>query len=191
MVKTPWHKAIGRTVYAIVLISIAYHTYVVMMGNFHEVTAGEAYRSGQLSPELLQHYVQRYHIKSILNLRSDNNNQSWYINEKNEAERLNTIHYDVPLSAEHPPSSEQIEQLLWIFLEAPRPILIHCKAGADRSGLVAALWKVWVDKEPAMVAKRQLSIWYGHIPLAGTRSMDQFFETWSSRNPTLSSPLPN
>ena len=191
MMNILWRKVIRGAVYTIVLISIAYSIYVFIMGNFHAVTAGEAYRSGQLSPGLLQHYAQRYQIRSILNLRGENSNQDWYIDERNEADKLNISHYDVSLSAEYPPSAEQIEQIFQIFRDAPRPILIHCKAGADRSGLVGALWKVYVDKEPANVAKKQLSIWYGHIPLGDTRSLDQFFETWSSMTTTLSLPLPN
>jgi len=41
------------------------------------------------------------------------------------------------------------------------------------------MWKVIVDNEPKSVAKRQLSILYGHIPIGGTVAMDRFFEKWA------------
>ncbi|MGO9611667.1 MAG: hypothetical protein ACLPX5_01335 [Dissulfurispiraceae bacterium] len=59
--------------------------------------------------------------------------------------------------------------------------LIHCKTGADRSGLVAAMWKTLIDKEPKDEAARQLSILYGHLSIGDTAAMDDFFEKWNPR----------
>jgi undecaprenyl-diphosphatase len=60
----------------------------------------------------------------------------------------------------------------------PRPVLIHCKQGADRTGLVAAMWKVIVDKEPKSEARKQLSPIFFHFPICRTASLDRFFKKW-------------
>ena len=57
-------------------------------------------------------------------------------------------------------------------------VLIHCKAGADRAGLAAALWKMAIDGAPKSEARRHLSIRYGHMPLGPTQALDAFLENW-------------
>jgi protein tyrosine/serine phosphatase len=42
-------------------------------------------------------------------------------------------------------------------------MLIHCRTGADRSGIAAAMWNVVMDKEPIDDAKEQLSLRYGRL----------------------------
>ena len=87
-------------------------------------------------------------------------------------------HYDIALSSTKEPAENDVKQLMEIFREAPRPILMHCQSGADRSGLVAAMWKVIVDQESKPEAEKQLSVFYGHVPLGGKYAMDKFFKKW-------------
>jgi len=147
-------------------------------GNFHAVTPGEAYRSAQLDRDELEYYIKKHNIKSILNLRGENPNASWYMEELRVSIERNVTHYDISLSASREPTNADVQRLIEIFKHAPRPILIHCQAGADRSGLVAAMWKVIVDREPKSEAEKQISILYGHIPIGKTSAMDHFFENW-------------
>jgi protein tyrosine/serine phosphatase len=148
-------------------------------GNFHPITTGVAYRSAQLDRDELEHYIKKYNIRSVVNLRGKNPDATWYIEEIKVSVEQNAAHYDISLSAFQEPTKEDVQKLLEIFKSAPRPLLIHCQAGADRSGLVAAMWKVAVDKEPKSEAGKQLSILYGHIPIGKTSAMDHFFEDWS------------
>lgn len=166
----------------LVVLSAGYLFYARMSVNFHPITPGEAYRSAQLSGADLETYIQKYHIKSILNLRGPSDGLSWYQEEIRASSKHNIVHYDVGLSAESEPSPHNVEKILEIFKTAPRPILIHCKAGADRSGLVGAMWKVVVDKQSKSEAEKQLSIKFGHLSFGKTGAMDRFFRTW---NPEL------
>lgn len=159
-----------------------YEGYLYLSGNFHAITAGEAYRSAQLEKSLFEYYVRKYNIRSILNLRGQHPDQQWYQDEINVSAALNIMHYDIPLSSKKEPSKQDVEQLIYLFKSAPRPVLIHCQAGADRSGLAAAMWKVIIDKESKSAAKKQLSVLYGHIPIAGTAAMDRFFDKWQLVN---------
>jgi protein tyrosine/serine phosphatase len=163
----------------IVSLLIGYILFVKMQGNFHTITPSEAYRSGQLDNDKLAEYVKQYKIRSVLNLRGKHAGESWYDDEVAMSAKLDVTHYDVSLSSDHELTESEVRQLIDIFHAAPRPILIHCQAGADRSGLVAAMWKVVVDKEPKDRAAKQLSLRYGHIPVGDNSAMDRFFEKWN------------
>lgn len=162
----------------ILLFPAGYSLNLVEKGNFHVITEGEAYRSAQLSREKFEYYIKEYHIRSILNLRGPSSDSSWYKDEIKVSNEQNLMHYDISLSASRELSVEDVQRLLTVFRDAPRPILIHCKSGADRTGLVAAMWKVIVDREPKSVASKQLFFLYGHIPIGGTYAMDRFFWNW-------------
>ena len=56
--------------------------------------------------------------------------------------------------------------------------MVHCKAGADRSGLAAVFWKMVVDGAPKPVVLQQLSICFGHIPFGPTQARDRLLEKW-------------
>jgi len=164
----------------LLLLFGSYRLYLSEQGNFHAITPGEAYRSAQLDRDELEHYIKKYKIKSILCLRNDtdNGNAAWYKEEVKVGAENGIEHYFVPISQKREPEARNIAEIIRIFHSAPRPILIHCKAGADRTGLVSAMWKMSVDKEPKTEAKKQLSPRYFHLPFGDTAAMDRFFETW-------------
>jgi len=163
---------------AITLLILTHYTYYYTTGNFHVVTKGEAYRSGQLNKDRLIACIKKYKLKSILNLRGKEQGALWYDDELKICSDFDIQHYDVALSATREISEENIEYMVNVFQSAPRPILIHCLAGADRSGFAAALWKVVVDKETEKEAQKQLSIIYGHLPFVKTKAMDKSFKKY-------------
>ena len=152
--------------------------YLEEQGNFHSITPGEAYRSAQLDKDELEYDIRKYKIRSIINLKGKDGGEPFYEEEIAICRDMEVRHYDLGISADKTPSSHDIEKLLMLFINAPRPVLIHCQAGADRSGLAAALWKVVIDGAPKSVAREQLSIRYGHMPFGPTQVLDAFFENW-------------
>ncbi len=160
------------------LLLISYILYFEEQSNFHTITPSEAYRSAQLDRDELEYYIKKYNIKSILSLRGDNPNADWYREEIKTCMDNHVAYYSVALSAEHEPSERAVRQITEIFGSIPRPVLIHCKQGADRTSLVAAMWKVIVDKEPKSEAKKQLSPMFFHFPIGRTASLDRFFKKW-------------
>jgi undecaprenyl-diphosphatase len=161
----------------LLLLSAGY-LYVQESHNFHPITDGEAYRSAQLDREEFEYYINRYNIKSIINLRGENPEAPWYKEELGISAEHNIKHYDIALSSSREPTEEDVRKLIEIFRTAPRPVLIHCLAGADRSGLAGAMWKLIIDKEPKSEAEKQLSILYGHLPVGKACAMDRFFRNW-------------
>jgi protein tyrosine/serine phosphatase len=72
-----------------------------------------------------------------------------------------------------------MQKLINIVKNAKKPILIHCKAGADRTGLVSALYLYSIgDKN----ASKMLSFKYGHLSVGPTKAMDESFEKWKEQN---------
>ena len=146
-------------------------------GNLHAVSTGILYRSAQLSKTETRWAVREYQIKSVLNLRGAHAGQPWYDEEIAAAGELGLAHFDYPLSAKRFVTSQEIDEILDIMRKAPKPLLIHCKSGADRSGLVAALYRFSETGAAAAEADRELSLVYGHFPYLTSRSgaMDDSF----------------
>lgn len=139
--------------------------------NFHEVIPDKLYRSGQLEPGELTEVAQKYGIKSVLNLRGDNTGSDWYDNEVAEANASGVKHLDFRMSAKRGLTLEQTTALIAVMRDAPKPLLIHCQGGSDRSGLASALYMSAIDQSQESDADSQLSLAYGHFPSFGTDKM--------------------
>jgi protein tyrosine phosphatase (PTP) superfamily phosphohydrolase (DUF442 family) len=155
----------------------SYWGLVQYYGNFHTVSEGSLYRSAQLTKDELQQAVHSYGIRSVLNLRGAHPGQSWYDDEVALSAALGVAHYDYGLSAHRVVTGKQMADVLEIIRNAPKPLLVHCKSGADRAGLVSALYRFAGEGTSADEADRQLSIAYGHFPYltSRTRAMDDSF----------------
>ncbi len=173
-----WGKRSGIVVAALmaacVLTAGTIYIGVQYDGNVHVVEPGMVLRSAQFTGARLDAIAHRYAIRSVLNLRGDNAGKPWY-EEEMRASRADGL-VDYALSAEHDVTQAQMDELLRIVGAAPKPLLIHCNAGADRTGLVSALYQV-SHGVPAAQAATQLSLRYGHFPWlwSKTGAMDRSF----------------
>jgi protein tyrosine/serine phosphatase len=173
-----WLKKPGVIILlALIVNTSGYVLYRVETGNFYTVLPGKIYRSGQMDEAQWVDYIQKYAIKSLLNLRGEHRASRWYQQERRVVEKLRIAHYDFGLSASREVDDETLETILGIMRQAPKPILIHCQAGADRTSLIAALYLFAIEGQLAEVASHQLSLIYGHFPylLSGTGAMDRSF----------------
>jgi protein tyrosine/serine phosphatase len=59
---------------------------------------------------------------------------------------------------------------------------MHCKSGADRVGLMSALYRIFREGAPVEQAKKELSLHYGHIRQADTGILDRVFEKYLEDN---------
>jgi protein tyrosine/serine phosphatase len=150
---------------------------IIYEGNFHSVEKGVLYRSAQLTEPEFERVGREYGIKSVLNLRGAHPGDGWYEGEMAAARHLGIEHFDYPISATRFVSQQQMEQILDIVRRAPKPLLIHCQSGADRSGLVAAAYEYAIAGASAVTADDQLSLYVGHFPYLASRSkaMDDSF----------------
>ena len=133
----------------------------VLWRNLHQIGPG-VYRSNQPSAAQLAALHDKVGLKAVLNLRGTTE-QSFYLFEAETCQRLGITMADLSLSASQAPSKAKLEALYDLLQTLPRPLLIHCKSGADRTGLAAVMYLMAVEKQPFAVARRQLSFRYLHI----------------------------
>jgi len=165
--------------YILLALVIFWFGYLRYSGNFYQIDK-DVFRSGQLYSFNLPIFYQKYHFKTILNLRGAKPNRDWYIYEKKFAKEHNITLIDFKISDKKILDIKTMQKLVDIVKNAKKPILIHCKAGADRTGLVSALYLLSKgDKN----AKKMLSLKYGHIPIGPTTAMDKSFEKYILYNP--------
>ncbi|HKD48761.1 MAG TPA: dual specificity protein phosphatase family protein [Rhizomicrobium sp.] len=152
-----------------------------LTGNFHTVVPGQLYRSGQPSAAEIANYNKEFGIKTIINLRGSDRGSGWYDAEVAEANRLGMAHLDFPMSARRELTAPEVNRLIALMRAARKPILIHCQAGSDRTGLAAALYLVAIANTSERVAEEQLSIRFGHVslPISPEYAMDRTFEALS------------
>jgi protein tyrosine/serine phosphatase len=150
---------------------------LIYHANFHTVLSGAVYRSGQMNTEQLNYVIQKFGIKSILNLRGENLASDWHQAEVALAAKLNIAHYDRNLGSGTPLTLEQMDDLVTLLHQAPKPVLIHCCGGADRTGLASALYRFGIEHQKPDEADKELSVWYGHMPLVRPKvaAMDDSF----------------
>ncbi len=168
-----------------VLVGLIFATcmfYLNEQGNFHTVTKNEMYRSAQLDKDELVYYIKKYKIRSIVNLRRKSN-AHWYREELGICKQYGVYHYDYGFSATNILSFKRMKAIILLLKNMPKPVLIHCKAGADRSGLIAALWLYKIQNYPFKKAFKQLSITFGHFPYLGspTQAMDKSFMEFANK----------
>jgi protein tyrosine/serine phosphatase len=161
---------------------LAYGLYigvVLLLGNFHEVLPGRFYRSAQLSGVTLGSYIDRYKIKTVINLRGEHVGTPWYDAEAAATAARGTRLVNFPMSALKELKAEEAQQLIAVLKSAEEPVLVHCASGADRPGLASVIFLQQVAGVDEETAEWQLSPIYGHIglPFLGAYAMD---DTWEA-----------
>jgi len=147
-------------------------------GNVHAIIDGQAYRSNQPDPARIASLQKLYGIRTIINLRGAEPGSKWYDDEIAAAKTLGISHTDFTMSSSKELNPARTRQLISLMQNAEKPVLIHCRSGADRTGLAAALYVAAIAKGSESEAERQLSIAYGHFgfPLSPTYAMERTFE---------------
>ena len=185
---TGW-KRWARALLLIALIpSLALGVFVldlVVHHNFHVVSPGVMYRSGQMSGAAFTQTIREHGIKSIVNLRGAAVGEGWYTAEISASAACGVQHFDFPLSATRELKNEEMDEILALIDRAPKPVLIHCKSGSDRTGLIGALYLYGVEGQSAQSAGHQLATLYGHLPhflWSGTAAMDKSYWRYVSNH---------
>jgi protein tyrosine phosphatase (PTP) superfamily phosphohydrolase (DUF442 family) len=158
---------------------------ILFADNFRTLLPGRVYRSAQMSEASLERAVQKHGIRTVINLRGIGLGMDWYHDECRAAHRCNVAMEDIGLSAGRLPPSSEIRYLVRVLDESEYPLVIHCKQGSDRTGLVAALILLLKTDADVPTARAQLSIRYGHVAIGRTVYMGRFFdlyETWLMAN---------
>lgn len=129
--------------------------------NCYQVTP-ELYRSGQPDKEGFS-ALQRAGIRSVLNLRE-------YHSDANKARHTSLRLMAYPMAAGEVTEAD-IENCLRLIADAPKPVLVHCWHGADRTGIIIAAYLIIyrnlsvAEAETVLRDKRfgHHEFWYGNL----------------------------
>jgi protein tyrosine phosphatase (PTP) superfamily phosphohydrolase (DUF442 family) len=170
---------LGGLVSGLLLAAGVHLAQLVRKNNWHEVLPGRVFRSAQLSADETRTAIRAHGIRTVINLRGKCELDPWYYDECRAAHEAGIAHEDISLAAGRLPPTDEVRYLLRVLDRVDYPILIHCRQGADRTGLVSALvLLLYTDAEPAE-ALHQLSIRFGHVRTGQTRYMDLFFDLYA------------
>lgn len=90
----------------------------------------------------------------------------------------------VALRARLAPRREDVLQIFEVFRTAERPLLMHCKSGADRAGFASALFLLH-EGRPLAEARRQLSLRFLHVRASRTGILDHILDLYAPHEGAL------
>ncbi len=143
--------------------------------NFHKID-DNLYRSNMPTPQRIKKY-KHLGIKTIINLRGGKKNGGWFL-EKEACKKHNLKFVNLVARSRGAPEKKMILNANKVFEKIDYPALIHCKSGADRAGIVAALYKILHCNQSPKLAKKQLSIKFLHLKWAKTGILDKFIDEY-------------
>jgi protein tyrosine phosphatase (PTP) superfamily phosphohydrolase (DUF442 family) len=157
-----------------ILLAAAVQAYYVFLGgNLHTVIAGSVYRRAQPSGADLEQLARTQGIRTVINLRGQNEDMPWYVEETEAARQLGVRLIDVGMWGCYPPMPDQLGALVEALDQAEYPLLLHCHSGSDRAGLASALVLLLRTDTSIEQARRQLALRYGHYPYGLARCNDR------------------
>lgn len=147
--------------------------------NFEKIAEG-VYRSNQPDHERFEKYA-AMGIETVLNLRGAVK-EAHYLFEVESCAALGLELVNIQMSARKAPKVQQLKKVIAAFDTMQKPFLMHCKSGADRTGLVAALYLMTQKGVPVEQARHQLSFRFLHIRKSATGILDHFLDVYAARN---------
>ncbi len=148
--------------------------------NFHKLD-DEVWRHNHPSPARLAQ-LQAMGAASILSLRGRNGAISKM--EAAECARLGLPFEAVPLRALALPAPAQLLQVFDYMRDMPKPLVIHCKSGSDRTGLASVIYLHAFKGVPLAEARKQLGLRYIHNPWGKARIVNRLLDAYASAHDT-------
>jgi len=148
--------------------------------NRHEIAPG-VWRSAQPLPYQISRMA-RQGLRTVVNLRGGQSYGSLPL-EVDACERHGIAFETFVLRSRAIPSIEDVRAAAALFRRLDAPVLFHCKSGADRAGMMAALYLALHEGRPVAEARRQLSLAYGHFSRGPTGVLDAFFDAYEADQP--------
>ncbi len=127
--------------------------------NFHKVT-DQLYRGAQPT-EAGPKKLSELGIKTVINLRGPDDQST---GEQKETESCGLRYFNIPMPGLSAPSDEQVAQVM-VIIDNPdnQPVFIHCKRGSDRTGTIAAVYRIshdgWTADRAVAEARRYGMSW--------------------------------
>ena len=148
-------KILGFSIFVLVLLFVGKYVYDMNINhNFETITEGKVYKSAVIPPDEIESYVNKYHIKSIVDLRMPGTNDlvlnpenpSELQAEKNAVSKIGGVNY-FSNPSEQVPNDKNIATFTKIMDNKDNyPVLIHCYHGTGRAEMYSALFRIEYEK---------------------------------------------
>ena len=157
------------------MLVIDHGVFRLMYSNRHRL--GEhAWRSAQPAPHNIKALAEEG-IRTIINLRGEQPCGS-YMLEEEACRRYGVALVNYQVRSRAAPGRAEVKGTQDLFNRIQYPMLMHCKSGADRVGLMSVLYRYVKEGVPLEVAKQELCWRFGHFRQADTGILDYFFERY-------------
>jgi len=111
---------------------------------FGGVESGRLYRCGEITPRQLERVARTHGIRAVLSLLDPDDPES--VAERETAERLGLRWLNVRLSGDGSSTETDRDRIRELILDAQNaPLLVHCAAGANRTGLACGMYRIHAD----------------------------------------------
>lgn len=124
-------------------------------------------RTAQLKGQNFKSQVKKNKIDLVLNLRGESEDPV-FIKEKEISSEMGLAYYALGFSVKRTPDIERFNKILDILDKAKsdnKRLMIHCRAGADRTGFISAISQIYLygfSVDEALESSLKLS--YNHMP---------------------------
>jgi tyrosine-protein phosphatase SIW14 len=137
---------------------------------FIELEEGKIYRGSQPTEDQDYRLLKSLGVKTIVNLRWDTSVEK----SKEMAKKYGFKFINLPMKASEWPNNETVDTALKnIKSRAHQPVFLHCQHGKDRTGLIAALYRVETQKWEPNDARQE---WIGMgFSVKWLRELDKYF----------------
>jgi protein tyrosine/serine phosphatase len=111
---------------------------------FAVVEPGRLYRCGEITPRQLERVTRSHGIRTVLSMLDPEHPES--VAERAEAERLGLRWLNVPLKGDGSSTGADRDQIRSVLMDSQyAPLLVHCAAGANRTGLACGMFRIHAD----------------------------------------------
>jgi protein tyrosine/serine phosphatase len=156
---------------------VDHHILRIWWHNFAQVAPG-VFRSNQPDARRLAKYKAQG-INSVLNLRGESKTPFFAYTQAGCAAAGLTLYTVSNLSARRAPDRDALLAVFEVFDKAERGLLIHCKSGADRTGLLSAFYLIDQCGETVATSRRHLSPRYLHIRWSSSGILDKVLDDFA------------
>jgi len=132
----------------------------VIPKRFGVVHQGLIYRSGRISATLIKKTLVKHNIRVIVDLTHDEPENADQQVEKRAAAELNIKRLVFPLKGDGTGDINNYAKAIAAIVEAKRnntPVLVHCAAGAQRTGGVIAAYRLLVERKSCSFVLEELA----------------------------------
>ncbi len=150
-----------------------------MSNNLSSTRSNRLYRSNHPLPWQLRQAARRFGLRTVVNLRGERAQCGSDRLGRWEAAALGLVQIDAPFESRGAPHRDRVLRLIELYRGMAEPALIHCKSGADRTGLAAGIWLL-LQGRPVEQAMAQLALRWGHVRQSRTGVLDAFFDAYAA-----------